>query len=834
MRLSFFFLMACSAKVQVAEDTSTNVTQDLDGDGFETSEDCDDSDDSVYPSATELCDGIDNNCDGAIDEGVTDTFYADEDGDGFGSSETTTEACSEPEGFVAMGTDCDDANENAYPSAEEVCDGVDNDCNDEIDEGLGSTYYTDNDGDGFGDDNAPVEACLQTTGLALTGGDCDDQNINIAPNAIEVCDEVDNNCNGSIDEGVTTTFYADSDTDGFGNADTPIEACTLPAEASENDLDCNDVDSFIHPEAEEICDEVDNNCDGAIDESGATNEGTWYNDGDGDGFGDPDTVQFSCTQPPNHVSNAEDCNDGNNEVAPNQPEVCNNGKDDNCDGQENETGAIGGTEYYLDSDADGFGSSANVLDACSLPSGYSIDSTDCNDNDEDVYVGASEICDGKDNNCDGNIDENTGNTYYLDADEDGFGDATQSEIACTAPLGYVTTNTDCNDGDATISPNASELCDGIDNDCDALTDESDAIDQQVWFVDSDGDGHGSPTQTAITCDAPTGYVASYDDCVDGDAAISPSATETCDGIDNDCDGSIDQGNNINNLVYYLDSDVDGYGAAASSVVSCSEPSGYVTNLEDCNDGDTDINPDAADFCDGVDNDCSGGIDDDIGYYGLDEVCAADSCLDVKTEYSAADDGVYWVDPDGTGAHEVYCDQTTDGGGWSLISVVRNDDPSQVIVADTYCTTLSTTTNCKGRMSDSDALLALEVMVFDLPSNDHLIYDGFETDGAFGYFTMDKQLNVDSTCSGFGHTCGTLPDPNLSIAGTSGYTYNYNAPLYQWWRVGGWWVGAAPSSGGNAGRVHASSYGSSHDLRNRSSANANTGSQATGHQALYFR
>ena len=832
MRGFFLFFVSCTSEVKVAEDTQVSVTQDKDGDGFDEGEDCDDTDPSVFPSATEICDGLDNNCDGEVDEGVAITLYADDDEDGFGSAEDTIEACDPPEGFVTTGTDCDDSEDTVYPAAEEVCDGLDNDCNEEIDEGLGIILYMDQDGDGFGD--IEVEACAPEIGLVSVSGDCDDQNINIAPNAIEECDEIDNNCNGIIDEGVTTTFYLDGDTDGYGSEATPIEACSVPEGAVSNADDCNDVDSFIHPDAEEICDEIDNNCDGTIDEEGSINESTWYSDGDGDGYGDSEDALLSCVQPLNYVSNADDCNDGNNEVAPNQIELCNNGKDDNCDGQENEQGAIGGSIYYLDGDEDGYGDSSVSLESCSLPSGYTLDNTDCNDSDEDVYVGAPEICDGKDNNCNGASDENAGTPFYLDQDEDGFGDVAQSQIACSQPSGYVSSDTDCDDSNANISPSSAELCDGIDNDCDESIDESDAIDQSVWFVDGDGDGFGSSSQTSIACSLPIGFSSNSDDCEDGDVHISPDALEVCDGLDNDCDGLVDQGSGLSTQMYYRDVDGDGYGDVNNSTIDCIQPAGHVAVQGDCDDGNTDINPDEEDFCDGLDNDCSGQIDDDVAYFGLDELCALESCLDIKTQYSQAEDGVYWVDPDGLGAHEVYCDQTTDDGGWSLISVVRNDDPTQVIVDNSYCTSISPSNNCKGRMPDSAALLAREILVYDLGSNDYLVYEGFETNGAFGYFTMNKQLVYDSTCTGYGHTCGQLPDPNLFIAVTSGYAYSYNPPLYQWWRIGGWWVGATPNSGNISGRVHGSSYGSSHDLRNRSSSGTSTGLQSAGHQALYFR
>ncbi len=114
------------------------VLTDGDGDGVTMQEgDCDDSNQDVYPGATEICNGQDDNCDGAIDEGLTATHYFDGDDDGWGNAEDSTVLCiGTDESYVPEAGDCDDANPASYPGAEEICDGQDNDCNGQVDDGL--------------------------------------------------------------------------------------------------------------------------------------------------------------------------------------------------------------------------------------------------------------------------------------------------------------------------------------------------------------------------------------------------------------------------------------------------------------------------------------------------------------------------------------------------------------------------------------------------------------------------------------------------------------------------------------------------------------------------
>ena len=160
MRLFWCSLLIACGAMEKVNDEQGAVLFDSDGDGFTTEDDCDDTNPMVYPGTEEICDGMDNNCNQEIDEEVTSTFYADGDGDGYGSADLSIEACSSPEGFVSVGTDCDDASEVVFPGAEEICDDMDNDCNAEIDEGLSMEFFLDEDEDGFGNDDSIVEACV--------------------------------------------------------------------------------------------------------------------------------------------------------------------------------------------------------------------------------------------------------------------------------------------------------------------------------------------------------------------------------------------------------------------------------------------------------------------------------------------------------------------------------------------------------------------------------------------------------------------------------------------------------------------------------------------------
>ena len=659
-----------------------------------------------------------------IEEIEDDQVTLDADGDGY------------------IEDDCDDNDANVHPGKEELCDGLDNDCDGDIDEEVQDVFYIDADGDGFGDDSSTEMACDSPTGYVPNGNDCDDQDAYAFPGAIEFCDEVDNDCDGEVDEDVTSEFYQDADGDGIGDSSISVAGCDAPDDYVSEGGDCDDTDQYSYPGAVELCDEVDNDCDGEVDEDSAANVFTFYLDEDGDGFGDVNFTAEACAPPTGYVFDATDCNDADIAINPDATEICDS-FDNDCDGDidDNDSSLVGAQTWYLDHDGDTFGDSTYPMQACNQPSGYVGDSTDCNDLSASSFPGGDEICDGLDNDCDGNADDADANTdpttmdtFYEDADADGYGSSTSTALACDAPANYITTMGDCDDTNGAISPDADEECDSVDNNCDGVIDESSAIDASVWYLDHDGDTFGDVGFQMVSCDAPGGYVADDTDCNDLDANINSLATEICDGVDNDCNGATDDDDASVDLstgsVWYADVDQDGYGDAASTTVACALPTGYSADDLDCNDGDIDINPGAIEECDGIDADCSGVADDDPALYGSDYECAALSCDEIHTENPSYQDGVYWIDPDGGGAVAAYCNMTLAGGGWTLVGKFTNQDGRNWANSASNWVgynSFGNTTNLNDG-SDAKSELWYRMVVDDFLLNDHLnVTDYVHTD-----------------------------------------------------------------------------------------------------------
>ncbi len=307
--------------------------------------------------------------------------------------------------------------------------------------------------------------------------------------------------------------------------------------------------------------------------------------------------------------------------------------------------------------------------------GWSDGGGDCDDNDSNTFPGADEVCDDKDNDCDGSVDEG------FDTDEDGF----------------TTCQGDCDDTDSGIFPGAEETCDGRDNDCDRETDEGFDGDGDGVTVcggdcdDSDPDVHPGVVEACDGLDNDCddlvdesfdqdgdGVVSCAGDCDDQDPATYPGAVEQCDGADNDCDGAADETTN--------DQDGDGFAAGPGGQpgTACRAVDGrwaLVFSRGDCDDTDAAVHPGAVDAVGGVDADCGGtdGADPHVGF-------GPDSAPSIQAAIDAATDGqTIWVGPGTYLEHDVTFEgkpvvvASTHGPGSTILSAQWK---GRVLVFDT--------------------------------------------------------------------------------------------------------------------------------------------------------
>ena len=568
---------------------------------------------SAVPPAEELCNGEDDDCDGATDEGLAgEPCTVDSEA----GSCPGTRVCADDGSTL-----CD-----APAPAAEACNGKDDDCDGVVDEAGASgckPLWTDEDRDGWGAGDVTCLCAAEGVTTATAGGDCDDGDPAANPGVPELCNGKDDDCDGLTDEEGAdgcTAWYLDGDGDGWGLDGAQACLCGPSGSYAVTDGgDCDDGNAGVHPGAVEACNLFDDDCDGATDPAGAQGCTLLFADGDGDAWGvDGDSACLCTPTAPHTAINPGDCADGDAAVNPGAVEAC-NGKDDDCDGAVDEGAAQGCTFYTTDGDGDGWGKPGTVVCACApVPPATATQVGDCADDDPAVNPGVDEACNGKDDDCDGLVDEVDAlgcTVLYADADGDGFGQSGGALCLC-APVGThsAIVGGDCNDGTAAIAPGAPEACNGFDDDCDGALDEEDAAGCTVFHLDLDGDGWGVPGDSRCLCSPSAPYAAKKaPDCADDDPTVNPAVVEACNGKDDDCDGDVDEVGAQGCAPHYLDADGDGWGVQGTGVCLCGG-AGELTALDDgdCADDDPARSPAAADVCNAVDDDCDGGIDEGCG------------------------------------------------------------------------------------------------------------------------------------------------------------------------------------------------------------------------------
>ena len=738
---------------------------DFDGDGYNAGStavlDCNDNDAAIKPGAAELCSttSVDNNCDGStsdVDANASDKvlFYRDQDGDTYTLS-TGANFCSGTtnSGYSAAQSspvDCNDTSATIYPSAAELCSTatVDNNCDGtttDVDANASDKvlFYRDQDGDTY-TLSTGANFCSGTTNSGYGSAqssplDCNDTDAAINPIATEVCDSVDNDCDSSIDEGVTTTYYRDADGDTYGTSATTQAACSAPTGYVSNSTDCNDSSATVNPGATETCNGIDDDCAGGID-NGLTFT-NYYTDADGDAYGAISaSPESACAAVSGKVTNNTDCNDGNSAIKPSATDVC-DGVDNNCDGTldpsscasinpvgNGKTGfggviggstlnvAIDGTDWvftltkggaafndalvlYFDTTTGGFTTTSSFTDTndylrkavsgyngsaratVNFPSGFAADYAIALSPSSNAQFGGLWTLA---NNglhtfiASVNLSPDTSTTsasYTFRIARSLLGIGSGGTFKMVGTYLNATTSYRSNEGYGDGLPSSNV-------DLSAATFTS-YISLVVPCTDVDNDG----------------YCADVD-CDDNNAAKNPGATEICDGLDNDCDSSIDEG--LATYTYYRDQDVDTYGNASVSTTTCatSAPSGYVTGSTDCDDSSATVYPGAAELCSTptVDNDCD-----------LDAT---------EVDANAADKVLFYRDQDGdaytlsTGAN--FCPGTTNSGYRAAVTspVDCNDTNAAAYPgAAELCATSAVDNNCDGSSVDIDANAADKILFY---------------------------------------------------------------------------------------------------------------------------
>ncbi len=557
----------------------------------------------------ELCNGVDDDCDGQIDAGC------DDDKDGY--CDTSMAFAGAPAVCPKGAGDCNDSLSDANPAATELCDSVDNDCNGATDSGC------DDDLDGFCD--GAMVAVGKPASCKQGGGDCNDQNGAISPAAQEDCNTVDDDCDGHIDAADQKLKAAAPQCENqLGVCQGSAKPIALCKDGKWGACDASVYaiysSAFDVAADEKACDNLDNDCSGKVDDGC---------DKDGDGYCDGKKVVT--LTPAVCLKGGGDCNDQIKGISPAAKETCDAGQvDENCNGSTDEENADACAPYYPDADKDGNGDKfgvARCLCAAEPKSFYTAeDNTDCDDKKPGVFPGAKESCaTSEDDNCNGTINDQGAIDcvpYYVDFDGDGYGDkATSTVCLCQPKAGeklVATKGGDCNDLKQNVNPAQIESCLTTDDDnCNSSNNDLNALGCTLFFTDVDGDTFGAKGSSAVclcAADPKLKITASNaNDCDDNNTNVKPGVKDTCasQGVDDNCDGTTDGDDSTGCTAYFLDLDGDGFGGSASRCL-CAGAAGQkytATKSGDCDDDKASINPSASEQCDGLNNNCSGGVDE---------------------------------------------------------------------------------------------------------------------------------------------------------------------------------------------------------------------------------
>jgi hypothetical protein len=484
------------------------------------------------------CDGLDNDCDGQVDEALVEPVD---------SGCKHAGLCQQGASAACLGGHwvCSYAEVAGYESVEKSCDAQDNDCDGLVDEGL---------------TDVAASTCLKvgvcTSGVAATcvlgAWSCDYSGVDGFESAEVTCDGLDNDCDGQVDEGTSGGQCVNSND--FGS-------CPGVYSCEQGALKCQGP----QPVAEK-CDGVDNDCDAAVDEG--------YADNDLDGLAD-------CVDPDDDNDGVPDDGDLSGVAGDHSCKAgATTGCDDNC--------RIAFNTDQADQDGDGKG------DACEddLDGDGDPDNSDCAPADPLIQHGAVEECDGIDNDCDSVTDEPGAQgcaPYYYDEDQDQYGLLLNVKCLCAPDAPWNATQVgDCDDLAPAVHPNAIEECNGVDDNCNSLTDEG--------FADFDNDG----VRDCVDPDDDNDGDPDLTDCQPLVAAIHHGAAEVCDGLDNNCVGGVDEG--------FLDTDSDGQADCADE----DDDGDGDPDTADCAKLDPSIYHGAPEPCDGIDNNCNVLVDEGEG------------------------------------------------------------------------------------------------------------------------------------------------------------------------------------------------------------------------------